>query len=298
MNLTNLIKASKIKINNKINNKINSKINSKIIKTQKITHTLNPVFTPSTVFAINNLCINTLNNQRNLATQVSFEVQSGERWVILGANGCGKSSILHVCAGLPLPGRQIHYDFIHLIKNTYTPNTANIKDFANLRSYCPQRLDWSGHLSVSQLISLLNIDASADNHYGLNSLPKLWLSQPISQRSGGEQQRIALSLTLAQQAHLVFLDEPLNHLDEVQQLQHLEILKQSGKTLVMVSHHIKLSLNFSTHVLMPSIIDINGNQQWIAGTCHDIINVDNLAAAYNINTLLAAQLLKGTEYSD
>lgn len=282
MNLINLTKAIKTKIN---------------------TEAVKPIFTKSTVFAINNLyintCINTLSKQqRNLTAHLSFEVQSGERWVILGANGCGKSSILHACAGLPLIGRQVNYDFIHLIKHTYTPNTANIKDFAKLRSYCPQRLDWSGHLSVLQLINLLNINTSIHNNYFLNNLPELWLSQPISQRSGGEQQRIALSLTLAQQANLMFLDEPLNHLDEVQQLQHLEILKHSGKTLVIVSHHIKLSLNFSTHVLMPSSIDIDGNQQWIAGTCRDIVNINSLATAYNIDTLLAAQLLKGTEYID
>ncbi len=287
MSLMSLINLPKI---------IKAKISAETANTPE---NLTPIFVDSTLFSISNLSINTLSNhQRNLAAHLSFEVQSGERWVILGANGCGKSSVLHACAGLPLAGRQADYDFIHLINHTYTPNTANIKDLAKLRSYCPQRLDWSGHLTILQLISLLNINTSTGSNYFLNNLPRFWLSQPISQRSGGEQQRIALSLTLAQQAHLVFLDEPLNHLDEVQQLQHLEILKQSGKTFVMVSHHIKLSLNFSTHVLMPSSIDLMGNQQWIAGTCRDIVNVNNLAAAYNIDTVLATQLLKGTEYNN
>jgi ABC-type cobalamin/Fe3+-siderophores transport system ATPase subunit len=126
-------------------------------------------------------------------------------------------------------------------------------------------------------------------------LPAIWLRQPIGQRSGGEQQRIALALTLAHAAPLVFLDEPLTHLDEVQQIQTLQHLTASGKTLIMVSHHIRLSLAFATHVLLP--VSAIGQGAWLAGTRDTVANIENLAAAYNINTHLAAQLLAGNVVS-
>jgi iron complex transport system ATP-binding protein len=255
------------------------------------------LMTDEPLFTVQHLNIHTLTQpQHCLVKQLSFKVHAGERWVILGANGCGKSSILQATAGLPLAGRAVDYASIHIMGHHYTPRTAGIKAFTALRNYCPQRLDWSAYLTVLQLADLLNINPCLNENGFLNRLPQSWLSQPLSRRSGGEQQRIALSLTLAQAAQLIFLDEPLNHLDEVQQLQHLAVLKHSGKTLIMVSHHIKLSLNFSTHVLMPSTIDAQGNQQWVAGACRDIITPQSLAAAYNIDTALAAQLLVGTEY--
>jgi energy-coupling factor transporter ATP-binding protein EcfA2 len=97
-------------------------------------------------------------------------------------------------------------------------------------------LDWNLQLTPMQLAGLLHVNTAA------LGLPHQWMTAPVSQRSGGEQQRIAIALTTAQAPALCFLDEPLTHLDEVQQVQCLTQLKATGKALVMVSHHIRLSL--------------------------------------------------------
>jgi ABC-type glutathione transport system ATPase component len=60
------------------------------------------------MFSITNLCIHT--REKNLVNHLSFIMQAGERWVVLGANGCGKSSLLQACAGLPTTGRTVHFD--------------------------------------------------------------------------------------------------------------------------------------------------------------------------------------------
>jgi iron complex transport system ATP-binding protein len=230
----------------------------------------------------------------HLVHGLNWSINAGERWIILGANGCGKSSLLHACAGLALQGRTIHYERLRFAQHAFTPSTANLQRFATLRSYCPQRLDWNLELTPVQLASLLNIDL-ANDHFTAANLPASWMHQAIGQRSGGEQQRIALALTLTHPAPIVFLDEPLSHLDEVQQMQVLELLKSSGKTIVMVTHHIRLSLGFATHVLMPAAsTKLNANDKrglWQAGVCSDMINSHNLAQAYRVDLSIAQRLL-------
>ncbi len=258
------------------------------------------------VFKINNLNIH-INSQQNstqhsnqnpknrdnLVHALNWSIKMGERWVILGANGCGKSSLLHAAAGLSLAGRTASYDAISFGNHTFTPKNVCLHTLAKLRSYCPQRLDWNVQLTPIQLANLLNIDMNATAFIAAD-LPRVWLHQAIAKRSGGEQQRIALALSLAHSAPIVFLDEPLSHLDEVQQMHTLDLLKHSGKTIVMVSHHIRLSLAFATHVLMPAK-HTNQTQQhtWLAGVCYDVVNVDTLAAAYCVDAVIAQELMSG-----
>jgi ABC-type cobalamin/Fe3+-siderophores transport system ATPase subunit len=147
-------------------------------------------------------------------------------------------------------------------------------------------LDWNTALTPLQLAGLLDIDLQALD------LPVVWLHQALSQRSGGEQQRIALALTMAQTPSVCFLDEPLTHLDEVQQLHALTQLKTMGETtgtaLLMVSHHIRLSVAWATHVLLPA-----GNGAWLTGDVVSICTAQNLATAYGISVDQAQRLLAG-----
>ncbi len=221
-----------------------------------------------------------------LVNALSFTVNAGERWVILGANGCGKSSLLNACAGIPSAGRSVQFEQLSFGKQRFSPATLTPQAIARLRSYCPQRLDWNLQLSPLQLAGLLNIDINVASS-ALN-LPASWLHASVGQRSGGEQQRIAIALTTAQAPSLCFLDEPLTHLDEVQQVQRLSQLKGTGKTMVMVSHHIRLSLAWATHALLPT-----GNGVWLAGEVGAVCNPLSIANAYGISSDEAGRLLAG-----
>jgi iron complex transport system ATP-binding protein len=236
------------------------------------------------MFSVANLSIRT--SEKSLVNQLSFTMQAGERWVVLGANGCGKSSLLQACAGLPTAGRAVHFDQLSLPTQHFQFGQHTPAALAPLRSVCPQRLDWNTSLTPLQLAGLLDIDLKALD------VPASWLHQALSQRSGGEQQRIAIALTTAQAQALCFLDEPLTHLDEVQKLHTLTQLKTmgeaTGKSLLMVSHHIRLSVAWASHVLLPA-----GDGAWLAGDVASICTAENIATAYDISLDQAQRLLDG-----
>lgn len=244
---------------------------------------------PAPCFNVERLSIQTNGKSpRVLAENLSFAMHAGERWVVLGANGCGKSSVLSACAGLSTAGRSVSFDILRYAQHGFQSNQATPAMLAPLRSVCPQRLDWNTALTPLQLAHLLALDRSTND--SALSFPHEWLSQPVLMRSGGEQQRIAIALTVQQAASVCFLDEPLTHLDEVQQMQVLTSLKQhahaTGKAMMMVSHHIRLSLAWASHVLLPA-----GQGRWLAGTVADIATPQNIAQAYGIDTTQAHVLL-------
>jgi iron complex transport system ATP-binding protein len=220
--------------------------------------------------------------QQRLVNQLSFTVNAGERWVVLGENGCGKSNLLNACAGIASTGRSAAFEQLSFGGHRFTSHTLKPQVLSSLRSYCPQRLDWNLQLTPMQLAGLLHVNTAA------LGLPHQWMTAPVSQRSGGEQQRIAIALTTAQAPALCFLDEPLTHLDEVQQVQCLTQLKATGKALVMVSHHIRLSLAWATHALLPA-----GNGAWLAGEVASVCQTASVAVAYGISEHEAQRLLTG-----
>jgi iron complex transport system ATP-binding protein len=232
------------------------------------------------MFSIDCLRIETDDNV--LLQSLSLTMLPAQRWVVLGANGCGKSSLLHACAGIPMAGRRVSFESMQLGTHTLQPAHVNPAILARLRSVCPQRLDWNTALTPAQLASLLKVTTSALN------VPPAWHHQALSRRSGGEQQRIAMALTVGQSANVCFLDEPLTHLDEVQQVQALTMLKNSGKTVLMVSHHLRLSMSWASHALLAQ-----GHGQWLQGPVHSVCSADNVAQAYDIPVAQARRLLLG-----
>ncbi len=255
----------------------------------------NPADSHAPVFEVQNL--NIFAGGRCLVRGLSFAMQAGQRWLVLGANGCGKSSMLNACAGLHTEGRSVSLNrlsmgSLRLMGAAQVRAHANAHALASVRNVCPQRLDWNAALTPVQLADLLGVSLGEP----LSEIPKSWLNQALAQRSGGEQQRIALALFAAHNAPILLLDEPLTHLDEVQQMQALQRLScvssTTGKTMLMVSHHIRLSLSWATHVLMPSQVGNDGpNGLWLAGTVQDCVNAGSLANAYGIDESLARSLL-------
>ena len=223
---------------------------------------------------------------RCLVRDLDWQVYPQERWVILGANGCGKSSLLAAVAGLPLGGRAMHFDVCRYAgQDMPEPPQKRLQALAAQRSFCPQTVGWNTALTPLQLARLMGVRSSLD-------VPAPWLNVPVSQRSGGEQQRVAIALTLALNKPIFMADEPLSHLDEVAQhdvLSDLAKITSRGKAVIMVSHHLRLSLDWASHVLLP--VDAKGT--WLAGAKAIVAIPVNIAAAYSIGVPRAQALMDG-----
>ncbi len=173
---------------------------------------------------------------------ISFEVCCGQCVALLGPNGAGKTTLLKSLAGLIT--RESGEIFFHGREvRGATPDIA----------YLPQRgqIDWDFPTTVRGLVemgrylrlgwwrSYSAVDTRAvDAAISAMHLDSLQERQ-ISALSGGQQQRAFLARALAQEAHVLLLDEPFSGLDKPNQdglRATLRTLREKGK-LLLVSHH-------------------------------------------------------------
>lgn len=175
-------------------------------------------------------------------SDISFRIHCGRRLALIGPNGAGKSTLLHVLAGLlkPRSGRVLW-------------NDRPLHDTPHEIAFMPQRseVNWAFPITVRELVEMGRYPALGnwrpmrkhDRDIVDKSLETLALGhlqhRQIGTLSGGQQQRAFLARALAQEAHILLLDEPFTGLDmpgveSLAQLMHA--LSEEGR-LVIASHH-------------------------------------------------------------
>ena len=178
---------------------------------------------------------------------ISFSVYKNEFISIIGPSGCGKSTILSILSGLTgYSGGKL------LIKNSYKIAYMLQDDcllpFRTVLENCLIGLEVSHLLTEDNrnyVIYLLET-------YGL----KDFMNQYPNNLSGGMRQRVALIRTLATKPDILLLDEPTSALDYQSGLaisnDIYKIIKQEGKTAIMVTHDISLAISMSDRIIVLS----------------------------------------------
>lgn len=175
---------------------------------------------------------------------ISFYVTQGQRVALVGANGAGKSTLLKLIGGLiPVSCGSVEV-FGHVAGGCQ-----------HQVAYLPQRryIDWSFPVTVKKFVltgryvhlGWFRRLSQKDMHFADLILERLKLNhlreRPIDTLSGGEQQRLLLARTLAHDARLLLLDEPMNAIDaQTKEIltQTLDAIKQAGKTVIMATHDV------------------------------------------------------------
>ncbi|MDF3839812.1 ABC transporter ATP-binding protein, partial [Cupriavidus basilensis] len=156
---------------------------------------------------------------RALLDGLSLSVQAGELWCIVGPNGVGKSTLMAVLAGLRKPdGGAVRLD-------GRAPLEIPPAALALRRAYLPQAVHDTFSMSVRDAVAVGRhphlsgwgwagreddaVVAAVMRELDLDALA----ARDVLTLSGGERQRVSLAATLAQQAPLLLLDEPVAHLD-------------------------------------------------------------------------------------
>jgi ATP-binding cassette subfamily F protein 3 len=163
-----------------------------------------------------------------------FELRRGQRVTLLGPNGSGKTTLVRTILGRisPLAGRVRIGAGVHM---GYFAQGHTDLDFD--KTVLETVLE-AGELRISQARDWLGrYRFSGDDVY-----------KHVSDLSGGEQARVALSVLALQGANLLILDEPTNHLDIPSQEVLQEVLAEFGGTLLIVSHDRYLIRKLATHV--------------------------------------------------
>ena len=173
---------------------------------------------------------------------ISLATSCGNRVALIGPNGAGKSTLLKAIAGL-----------VPREKGSILWRGTTVKKWSREFAYLPQHedVDWSFPITVRGLVEMgrypqtgwwrkfSNTDSLAVDK-ALESLALLDLQdRQIRELSGGQQQRAFLARSLAQEAHVLLLDEPFTGLDRnASQLlgELLNKLAHEGR-LIIASHH-------------------------------------------------------------
>ncbi|WP_322494287.1 metal ABC transporter ATP-binding protein [Chloroflexus sp.] len=221
--------------------------------------TVSTLTTPATVattvpaLAIRHLTIRY--RQTEALSDVSVDIQAGEKIAIVGPNGAGKSTLLKAIAGLqPMTSGEIRFFGAEQAE----PNTI---------AYVPQRLqiDWRFPVSVGDVvlmgrvgrIGLLRRPSRHDRLLAQRALERVGLAafadRQIGQLSGGQQQRVFLARALAQEARLLLMDEPLVGLDIPSQdeiFRALAALRAEGVTILTALHDLQQAARYFDRVML------------------------------------------------
>lgn len=180
---------------------------------------------------------------------VSLEVSSGETLVIMGPNGSGKSTLLKILTG-----------FFPLKKGSYEFKDLNVDaTFLNDPKQAAKLYEQIGFVFQDSDVQLFNMSVREELAFGPQQLGltpeevkqrvddclKLLAIERLSERvpyhlSGGEKKLVAIGSVLTMNPDVFVLDEPFNGLSPHYRSLIVELLaklKQSGKTIIMSSHH-------------------------------------------------------------
>ena len=218
---------------------------------------------------------------------IDFEVRCGQCVGLLGPNGAGKTTLLKTLAGLVERESGTIYFHNREVRGV-TPDIA----------YLPQRgqIDWDFPTTVRGLVEMgryLRLGwwrgygkkdrEAVDAAVAAMQLDSLQDRQ-ISALSGGQQQRTFLARALAQEAHVLLLDEPFTGLDKPNQDRlkaTLRALREQGK-LLLVSHHDLPSVR----EIFDQVVLLNG-ELIAAGSTRETFSEENIRRAYSMRVFAA-----------
>lgn len=229
-----------------------------------------------TVYRVNDLHFSYGKNE--VLRGLSFELHEGVITTLIGANGCGKSTLFNLMT------KNLTPDSGSIVFRDTPLSELRLRDFARQAAIVHQYNTAPPDLTVRRLVSYgrvpyhtfgLSPDAEEDEEK-VNRAMEItdtlkYADKPVSELSGGQKQRVWIAMALAQDTKVLFLDEPTTYLDIRYQLQILRLVRrlnrEYGITVVMVLHDINQSLYYSDEVvaMKDGIIVAGGEPERIIG---------------------------------
>ncbi|NWF65267.1 MAG: metal ABC transporter ATP-binding protein [Chloroflexi bacterium] len=223
--------------------------------------------------------------EKTILRDLSFQVPHRSRVAVVGPNGAGKSTLFKALVGL-LPLQQGNI-FIH---------GEALGAHQDCVAYVPQReeVDWRFPVTVNDVVMMGRFSQMGwfkqpktyDKEMVHKSLTQMGIAdlagRSIGQLSGGQQQRVFLARAIAQEPHILLMDEPFTGVDVTTQeatLRLLDHLREKGVTALVSTHDLNLAASRFDFVLLLK-------QRLIAfGAPQEVFTRENLAQAFG-NSLL------------
>ncbi|MBE6746252.1 MAG: metal ABC transporter ATP-binding protein [Ruminococcaceae bacterium] len=191
---------------------------------------------------------------KEVASDISFQVNRNDYLCIVGENGSGKSSLIKAILGLikPTRGQIVFGDGLRQSEIGYLPQqTAVQKDFPA----SVNEVVLSGCLNSSRAFAPFYTKEQKNKAY--ENMERLRISdlkdKCYRELSGGQQQRVLLARALCATKSILLLDEPVTGLDPIVTSDFYKLINEINVgmdiTVIMVSHDIASAVENSTHIL-------------------------------------------------
>lgn len=197
-------------------------------------------------------------DRTEIVHDLTTEIPPGSFTVIIGANACGKSTLLRGLSRLLRPTTGT------VILDGADISTLPAKELARRLGLLPQTAIAPDGITVADLV--------ARGRYPHQTMFRQWSTKDedavqealawtgstelsgrtVDELSGGQRQRVWVSMALAQETDLLLLDEPTTYLDVAHQVDLMELfadLNSRGRTIVAVLHDLNHAARYATHII-------------------------------------------------
>ena len=226
--------------------------------------------------------------ERTVIEGLDLTVAAGRITAIVGANACGKSTLLRSMTRLLSPragqvlldGRAVHRMPAKELARTLgllpqspiAPEGITVADLVGRGRHPHQgvftRWRREDDVAVAAAMEATQTTTLAD--------------RPVDELSGGQRQRVWIAMALAQQTDLLLLDEPTTFLDVAHQVEVLDLLtdlnRTRGTTIVMVLHDLNMAARYADQ-----LVALASGRVQAVGTPSDVLTVENVRAVFGLD---------------
>ena len=225
--------------------------------------------------------------ERIVVDGLSLTLPAGRITMIVGANACGKSTLLRSMSRLLAPKKG------HVLLDGKEVHRMPPKQLARTLGLLPQSpvapegitvadLVGRGRHPHQRMLARWNAEDDAAVAAALDATETAGLAErSVDELSGGQRQRVWIAMALAQQTDVLLLDEPTTFLDVSHQVEVLDLLtdlnRSRGTTIVMVLHDLNLAARYADH-----LVAMADGKILAAGTPAEVLTEDNVRAVYGL----------------
>jgi len=236
--------------------------------------------------------------ESDILTDLDLAVPPGKITVIVGANACGKSTLLRAMSRLLTPRHG------QVLLNGKSVHNTPPRELAQTLGLLPQSPIAPEGITVADLVS-----RGRHPHQGLFSR---WTKRddeavqaaldatrtadladrPVDELSGGQRQRVWLAMALAQETEILLLDEPTTFLDINHQIEVLDLLTDLNHaretTVVMVLHDLNLAARYADH-----LVAVSGGRIHVAGPPEAVLTEETVRQVFGLASRVIADPISG-----
>ncbi|MBU0996115.1 MAG: ABC transporter ATP-binding protein [Proteobacteria bacterium] len=191
---------------------------------------------------------------------ISFSIEKGRFFVIIGPNGSGKTTLMKMLSGV----EKFKKGKLKLFGRSIRRHAR--KELARQMAFVPQTIPTDFPFTVTELVlmgrtpylGVLGVHGEKDRDIAEKAMQFTGIAhhsqKKLNQLSGGERQRVFIARAICQEPDIILLDEPTASLDLAHQINVMSLMeklkKEKGLTIVMVSHDLNLASMYGDDLLL------------------------------------------------